>query len=469
MLGEPDAVSRSDPQDTRRIVPAVSKVLAEPAIENLAGLYGSEVVTACVRARVDGLRDEVQVEPSAAPESVDAALNGLVAAVERDLARRLGRRLQRMLNATGIFLHTNLGRAPLPAEVAAALPGLLDAYCDLELERGSGKRGDRNRRSARLLTALTGAEAALVTNNNAAALVLVLATLARGREVVVSRGELVEIGGSFRIPDIMEASGARLVEVGSTNRTRGSDFRQAIGPETALLLRVHPSNYRISGFTESVPAEELVQIGREADVPVLVDEGSGMLRPHAAEQLADHASLTELLEAGADLVCGSGDKLLGGPQAGLLLGRGDLVDACHRHPLYRAMRPDRSCLANLEGVLRMHLAGRKLPIDRLWVDRATHRRRLEAVAASLGAEIVTADAFVGGGAAPEAPIPGEALALSGDQKLLRRLRMGDPSIIAYVREGRVLLDLRTIDPADDERLVGAVLRALGQPSEDDTA
>jgi len=462
-VGEPTkSVSPSDPPDTRRLLPAVSRVLAEPAIEDLVGLYGSDVVTAHVRAALSRLRDDVQSGRDDAVATGEEALAALVSEVGAGLSSQLGRRLRRMLNATGIFLHTNLGRAPLPSEVVSGLPDLLDAYCDLELERDSGKRGDRNRRSARLLVALTSAEAALVTNNNAAALVLVLATLARGREVVVSRGELVEIGGSFRIPDIMEASGARLVEVGSTNRTRGGDFRRAIGSQTALLLRVHPSNYRISGFTESVPIEELVEIGRQAEVPVLVDEGSGLLRPHPAEQLAGHTSHTELLQVGCDLVCGSGDKLLGGPQAGLLLGRAELIEACHRHPLYRAMRPDRSCLANLEAVLRMHLAGAPLPVDRLWVDSETHRHRLGAVAASCAAEIVAADAFLGGGAAPEEPIPGEALALPGDQKLLRRLRLGDPPVIGYVRDGRVILDLRTIDPRDDDRLVRAVTRALDE-------
>jgi L-seryl-tRNA(Ser) seleniumtransferase len=372
--------------------------------------------------------------------------------------------LRRMLNATGIFLHTNLGRAPLPASVARGLPPLLDAYCDLELDLETGKRGQRNRRAERLLTALTGAEAATVVNNNAAALVLALSVLAKDREVVVSRGELVEIGGSFRIPEILAATGARLVEAGATNRTRLSDYEKAIGPGTALLLKVFPSNFRQTGFVASVAPRQLVELGRKAGVPVLVDEGSGLLRPHPAPQLADHPSLAELIDQGCDLVCGSGDKLLGGPQAGLLAGRAELIERCRKHPLFRALRPDRMALAALEGVLRLHLGGTPLPLERLWPDPAAHRTRLERAAAAIGeetrAEIVPAEAFLGGGSAPETPIPGEALALAGDDALLARLRRGETPVVGYLRQGRLVLDLRTVAPEDDEKLVSAVLQAL---------
>jgi L-seryl-tRNA(Ser) seleniumtransferase len=367
-----------------------------------------------------------------------------------------------VLNATGIFLHTNLGRAPLPRSVAQALPELLTAYCDLESDLATGRRGQRNARVERLLQAATGAAAAVVVNNNAAALVLALAALAKGREVVVSRGELVEIGGSFRIPEILTAAGARLVEVGATNRTRLADYRAALGSETALLLKVFPSNFRLTGFVAAVAPEELAGLGREVGVPVLVDEGSGLLTPHPAPQLADHPSLSRLIAAGCDLACGSGDKLLGGPQAGLLVGRRDLLERCRKHPLYRALRPDRAGLATLEGVLRLHLAGAPLPLDRLWADPAEQRERLERVAAGIAEaggirpEIVPAEAFLGGGSAPEAPIPGLALGLPGDPELLARLRLGDPPVVGYLREGRLLLDLRTVDPEDDPALVAAV-------------
>jgi L-seryl-tRNA(Ser) seleniumtransferase len=391
---------------------------------------------------------------------VDAALVALPHRLGQRLAAALGPPLRRVLNATGIFLHTNLGRAPLPRSVARALPDLLTAYCDLEIDLETGRRGQRNARVEGLLMAATGAAAAVVVNNNAAALVLALAALAKGREVVVSRGELVEIGGAFRIPEIMAAAGARLVEVGATNRTRLADYRAAIGPETALLLKVFPSNFRLTGFVAAVAPEELSRLGREAGVPVLVDEGSGLLAPHPAPQLAAHPSLSSLIAAGCDLACGSGDKLLGGPQAGILVGRRDLLLACRKHPLYRALRPDRAGFATLEAVLRLHLAGAPLPLDRLWADPAEQRRRLERIALAIGAEIVPAEAFLGGGSAPEAPIPGEALALPGDPELLARLRRGEPPVVGYLREGRLLLDLRTVDPEDDVAFTTALEAAL---------
>jgi L-seryl-tRNA(Ser) seleniumtransferase len=269
---------------------------------------------------------------------------------------------------------------------------------------------------------------------------------------------LVEIGGSFRVPEILAAAGARLVEVGTTNRTHAHDFERAIGPQTALLLKVHTSNYRISGFVAEVAVGELAAISRRHGLPLLVDEGSGLLRPHAAPQLAAHPSFAELLAAGADLVCGSGDKLLGGPQAGLLAGRRELVERCHRHPLYRALRPDRATLASLEAVLRLHLAGAELPLDRLWPEARAHRRRLDALAARLGAEVIPGEAYVGGGAAPERPIPGEVLSLPGGEGRLAALRTGEPAVVGYARGGRLLLDLRTVDPEDDERLAAAVER-----------
>jgi L-seryl-tRNA(Ser) seleniumtransferase len=412
---------------------------------------------------VDDLRRRLAADPPLAPAERERAVAALPARIAAALESALGGPLRRVLNATGVFLHTNLGRAPLPSAVARSLPPLLDAYCDLELDLATGRRGQRNGRAERLLTALSGAEAALVVNNNAAALVIALAALARDREVVVSRGELVEIGGSFRIPEIMAAAGARLVEVGATNRTRLADYEAAVGPATALLLKVFPSNFRLTGFVAAVEPRQLAELGARAGVPVLVDEGSGLLRPRREPQLAGHPSLAELVEQGCDLACGSGDKLLGGPQAGLLVGRADLLARCRRHPLYRALRPDRTALAALEGVLRLHLAGAPLPVDRLWPDPEAHRARLERLAGLLGAGIVPAEAFLGGGSAPEAPIPGEALALSGDDALLARLRQGDPPVVGYLHQGRLILDLRTVAPEDDEALIAAVRAALQNP------
>jgi L-seryl-tRNA(Ser) seleniumtransferase len=448
----------TDARDARRAVPAVDRLLADPDVAKLLPLYGRDQVRVQARRELDGLRAWLTSEPPAG--EVDAALAALPRRIGQGLAAALGLPLRRVLNATGIFLHTNLGRAPLPRSVAQALPDLLTAYCDLEIDLATGKRGQRNARVERLLMAATGAEAAVAVNNNAAALVLALAAHAKGREVVVSRGELVEIGGSFRIPEIMAAAGARLVEVGATNRTRLADYRAAIGPETALLLKVFPSNFRLTGFVAAVSPEELCGLGREAGVPVLVDEGSGLLAPHPAPQLADHPSLRRLIAAGCDLACGSGDKLLGGPQAGILVGRRERIERCRKHPLYRALRPDRAGLATLEAVLRLHLAGAPLPLDRLWADPGEQRRRLARIAAAIGAEIVPAEAFLGGGSAPEAPIPGFALALPGDPELLARLRLGEPPVVGYLRDGRLLLDLRTVDPEDDAVLEAALKAAL---------
>jgi len=454
-VSSPENKAEDDP---RRRLPSVDRALAEPALAALVSLYGRERVTIHLRRRLEEARAALLAGKPAV-----LATGELAEAVSRSLADETQGGLRRVFNATGIFLHTNLGRAPLPATVAAGLGPLLDAACDLEFDLDTGRRGRRDSRVAPLLVELTGAAGALVVNNNAAALLLALATLAAGRDVVVSRGELVEIGGSFRIPDILRAAGARLVEVGTTNRTRLGDYARAIGPETALLLKVHPSNYRIRGFVAAVEARELAALGRERGVPVMVDEGSGLLRRHPAPQLDDHRSMAELLADGCDLVCGSGDKLLGGPQAGLLLGREDLVARCRTHPLYRALRADRAAFAALEGVLRLHRAGAPLPIDRMWPDPAVHRERLERWRRELGmegVEIVAADAYLGGGAAPEAPIPGEALALPAGDRVQQLLRRGVPAVVSYLRDGRLVLDLRTVAPEDDSELVGAVRRAL---------
>ena len=450
------SMAGSDPRNPLRRIPSVNYLLNRPGFSAALELYGRELVRVQIGVELERLREEVRSAAGVEPEAV---VEDLPRRVLTGLEERLGVPIRRVINATGIFLHTNLGRAPLPAEVAARLPALVDASCDLELDLTTGRRGDRNRAAGDLLAALTGGEAGLVVNNNAGALVLILATLARDREVVVSRGELVEIGGSFRIPDMLAAAGAHLVEVGTTNRTRVADYEAAIDDCTALLLKVHTSNYRQIGFVESVAESELVALGRRAGVPVVVDEGGGLLRPRHAAQLADHPSHRELLAAGCDLVCGSGDKLLGGPQAGLIAGRREMVERCRRHPLYRALRPNRMTLVTLAEVLRRHLAGAALPFDRLWVDPEQHRRRLDAVAARIGAEVIAADAYLGGGAAPERPIAGEALALPDDVDLLARLRTGDPAVVGYLRHGRLVLDLRTVDPADDAALADAVLNA----------
>lgn len=460
-----------DARDVRRRLPAVNQVLSDARIAHRIGLYGRDVVRVQARHCLDAMRRRLASKAGAGEEtaaSTEQLTEDVARATVEALDRRLGQPLRRAINATGILIHTNLGRAPLPRDVASHLPALVDGACDLEIDLDTGRRGERGRRVSALVEAITGAQAAITVNNNAAALVLALGTHARGREVIVSRGELVEIGGSFRIPDILEAAGARLVEVGTTNRTRLGDFARAIGPETALLLKVHPSNYRIEGFTATVPTADLAALAHEQGVPLLVDEGSGLLRPSERPPLRDHESLSQLIEAGCRLVCGSGDKLLGGPQAGLLLGDAELVAQCRRHPLYRALRPDRTTFASLEAVLRKHLAGERLPLDRLWPAPAAHLRRLETLVARLEAagigraDIVDADAFVGGGAAPQAAIPGRAVAIDNvSNDAFARLRTGVTAVVGYLRDDRLIVDLRTVDPADDGALTDALIATLG--------
>lgn len=434
----------------------MNRLLATPAVVRLLSLYGREPVRVQAELALGRLRKELSEGRYESMEDLDRALGKLPDQLESELARVIGTPVRRVLNATGILVHTNLGRSPLTREVAESLPPLLDAYCDLELDLDTGKRSDRNREAEGLLKSLTGAPAALVVNNNAAALVLVLATLAKGREVVVSRGELVEIGGSFRVPSILEAAGVELREVGSTNRTRLDDYEEAIGPKTGLLLKVFPSNYRITGFVEETPISALVDLARRREVQLLVDEGSGLLRPHDAPQLRGHTSLAELIELGCDAACGSGDKLLGGPQAGILVGSAATVRSCKTNPLYRALRPDRTTLAALAMVLRRHLTASSLPIERMWPGGEAHRERVERVAVGVGGKSGVADGFLGGGSAPQQGIPGEVVMLPADDVVLRKLRLGEPPVVAYQRDGRLVLDLRTVAPDDDEALIGAV-------------
>lgn len=441
-----------------RRLPAVGHLLQESPLAELTGLYGREALRVQATRVLDAVRAEIRtgIEDDQLAETIREIPDRVRAALEAEAPP-----LRRVLNATGIFLHTNLGRAPLPREVVADLADRLDAYCDLEMSLDTGRRSDRGRRVENLVRALTGAEAALVVNNNAAALALALSSLASGREVLLSRGELVEIGGSFRIPDILEASGARMVEVGTTNRTRLGDYERAIRPGVSLVLKVYPSNYRIQGFVEEVDPPTLADFAHRHGLPLLVDEGSGMLRAESAPPLSRHQSFQDLIEAGCDLVCGSGDKLLGGPQAGLIAGRESIVARLRESPLYRALRPGRLVLTALDAVLRRHLAARPMPIAALWRDDEEHRRRVEGLAARLGGKVVRGSAYLGGGSAPEQEIEGWVMTLATAGDVAARLRQGEPPVVGYQREGRLFLDLRTVDPRDDEALASAVERALG--------
>jgi L-seryl-tRNA(Ser) seleniumtransferase len=382
--------------------------------------------------------------------------------VERTLAELAAARapaLRRALNATGVIVHTNLGRAPLPE---AALERALEVgrgYSNLEYDLTAGGRGSRQDHVAAILRRLTGAEAALVVNNNAAAVMLALAALAEGREVLVSRGELIEIGDGFRIPEVLARSGARLREVGTTNRTRAADYEHAIGPETAVLLRVHQSNFRVVGFTEQPRVEQLAAVARRHQLPLVDDLGSGVL-----VYLEGEPSAKESLAAGADLVCFSGDKLLGGPQAGIVVGRADLVQRLRRHPLQRALRADKLSLAALEGTLGLYLeperALREVPVLRMLNEPLeTVWARAERLAAAVGGEVEETVGRVGGGALPLAELPSVACAL--EERVAEPLRTGEPPVVGVLRDGRLLLDCRTLTDAEAGEVAAAVAAARG--------
>ncbi len=439
----------------------------------MLGAYDPVVTSPRDLPPVDALAAEVDAPRAVAVAAARAVLAERRAELlrgegaEADLAARARRwaadaerpRLRRVVNATGVIVHTNLGRAPLPAAARAAVARAAEGYSNLELDLESGARGSRHDHVEGLLRELTGAEAAMAVNNCAGAVLLAAAALAgRGREIVVSRGQLVEIGGGFRVPEVIGEAGARLVEVGTTNRTRRADYVRAIGDATGAILRAHPSNFRQLGFVQEVEIEELCELG----VPVIDDVGSGVLADDL-ETLREEPAVRRSVRAGAALVCFSGDKLLGGPQAGLIVGRADAVAAARAHPLARALRLDKLGLAALEATLRLYrdpeAARREIPVlAMLTADEATLRARAERLAAAVGGEVVAATAKVGGGALPLLELPGPAVAVGGapPDDLAARLRAADPPVIGRIEDGRLLLDPRTL--ADDE--VELVARAL---------
>jgi len=363
-------------------------------------------------------------------------------------------RLRRVLNATGVIVHTNLGRAPLAAGALEQVTDAARGYSNLEYDLGAGGRGSRQAHLTDLLRRLTGAEAALVVNNNAAAVLLALAALAEGREVLVSRGELIEIGDGFRIPDVLARSGAHLCEVGTTNRTRAADYEQAIGPETAVLLRVHQSNFRVVGFTELPRLEELGRVAQRHELVLVDDLGSGAL-----VEVGDEPTARASLAAGADLVCFSGDKLLGGPQAGVVVGRADLVERLRRHPLQRALRADKLTLAALEGTLRLALeAPHEVPVLRMLREPAESvRARAQRLAELVGGDVEETVARAGGGSLPLAELPSFACAV--EEELAPRLRTGEPPVVGIVRDGKLLLDCRTLRDDELDEIASAVVSA----------
>ena len=414
-------------------------------MDELARTADDPLAVDAARTVIAQARDELRA--GADPGDLAARLRDELTAARRPALRRV-------LNATGVIVHTNLGRAPLPQAALERVQDAGSAYSNLEYDLAAGARGSRQDHVGRILSRLTAAEAAIVVNNNAGAMLLALAALAEGREVLVSRGELIEIGDGFRIPDVLARSGARLVEVGTTNRTRADDYERAVGADTALLLRVHQSNFRVVGFTEQPTVPELAAVARRHDVPLLDDLGSGALL-----DLSDEPTVRGALTAGADLVCFSGDKLLGGPQAGIVVGRASLIEKLRRHPLHRALRIDKLGLAALEGTLLLYLepdrALREIPVLRmLHEDVATVRARAERLAAAVGGDVEETLARVGGGALPLAELPSFACAV--DEELSEPLRRNEPPVIAIVRDGRLLLDCRTLADGDVDEIAAAI-------------
>jgi L-seryl-tRNA(Ser) seleniumtransferase len=417
-----------------------------PSVDELARAAGDPLAVDAARVVIERARDEI----IAGGEPGD-----LAARLRDELADARRPRLCGVLNATGVVIHTNLGRAPLAEEALARVVAAGRGYSNLEYDLAGGERGSRQDHCADVLRRLTGAEAALVVNNNAAAVLLALAALAEGREVVVSRGELIEIGDGFRIPDVLARSGARLIEVGTTNRTRAADYEAAVGPETALLLRVHQANFRVVGFEERPRLEEVAEVARRHGLPLVDDLGSGALSNTVL--LGDsEPTAREALAGGADLVCFSGDKLLGGPQAGIVLGRAELIEKLRRHPLQRAVRIDKLSLAALEGTLLLHLeAPERIPVLRtLAQDTATVRARAERLAAATGGEVEETVGRVGGGALPLAELPSFACAV--EESLAEPLRNGEPPVVGVVRDGRLLLDCLTLTDDEAEQAAAAV-------------
>jgi L-seryl-tRNA(Ser) seleniumtransferase len=439
--------------DALRGLPSVERVAAE-----LADLP-HEVAVSAARAAVAARRQAIEA-------GTEAADGGVLEDARERAARALRPALRRVVNATGVIVHTNLGRAPLAEAARAAVARAADGYSNLEYDLERGARGSRQTHVEALLSDLTGAEAAMAVNNGAAAVLLASAALASGRELVVSRGQLVEIGGSFRIPDVVAQSGAALVEVGTTNRTRLADYERALGPQTGAVLRAHQSNFRTLGFVEEVEIEQLCALG----VPVIDDVGSGALAQGLPE-LEGEPPVRRSVAAGAALVCFSGDKLLGGPQAGLLVGTEAAVGACRGHPLARAARIDKLSLAALEATLRLYLdpalARREVPVLRML---SAGRDQLDARARRMcalipGSEAIDATARVGGGALPLLELDGPVCAVDpaplGIDELAARLRGGEPPVIARAREGRLLLDPRTLTDEEAELAARRVADALG--------
>ncbi|MYI97577.1 MAG: L-seryl-tRNA(Sec) selenium transferase [Acidobacteria bacterium] len=477
----PDSVSESQPAALAQL-PAVGRLLETARFRSLADAFGRPLVTAALRTEISELRRALRAAavPAGFSRNPEA---WLAAAVESQLERAAGPDLRRVINATGVVVHTNLGRAPLSERAAQAVFRAASGYSDLEFDLASGARGSRQEHVGGLFEAMFPGKASAVTGNAAGGVLLALDTLAAGKDVVVSRGELVEIGDSFRIPDILKKSGARLVEVGTTNRTRLDDYRRAITGsqgEVGALLKVHQSNIRIVGFTEAASTADLVALGAEFGIPVIEDFGSGNLQPLAelgVEDAGDEPTLADRVASGADLVVFSGDKLFGGPQAGILLGTPEAIRACRKNPLARALRPDKMAIAGLQATLWSHLTGRarrEIPVVRAIArpleEIAAAAARLRAALAPAGGwqvEVVAETSRIGGGAAPGASLPTRCLALSRAgseaEAIRRRLLRNEPPVVGRIVDDRLLLDLRTVPAEEDDELLAALKSLVDEP------
>ena len=451
-------------QQELRKLPSVDRLLQEGTVAALVDRWGHELTVEAVRETLDSARQAIRSgEPCAPPEA-------LAREVRERLAARLQPTLRPAINATGVIVHTNLGRAPLSADARAAMDAVALGYSNLEYDLEAGQRGSRYVHAEEILCRLTGAEAALVVNNNAAAVLLVLMTLAQGREVIISRGQLVEIGGGFRIPDVMRQSGATLVEVGTTNRTYTRDYEAAITENTAALMRIHRSNFRLTGFVHEPSLVEMVHLAAGRNLLLFDDLGSGTLLDTAPYGLAHEPTIQESVAGGASLVSCSGDKLLGGPQAGIILGRADLVARLKKFPLTRALRVDKTTLAGLQATLHHYLLGEATEKVPVWRMISQHEAELQKRARawtrklkSLGlpAHVVAGRSAVGGGSLPGETLPTHLVALDVDSPdgVAARLRAGQPPVVTRIEDGRLVLDPRTVLPEQETMLWRLVAEA----------